>query len=499
VSRAARAAAGSAPATVLRVAAVLADPASGRLDGPAEIRLENGRIAALTPLGNDLPEDASGVQPLIALPAPANAHDHGRGLRSAAFGAHDEALETWLAGLAREPLVDPWLRAVVAFGRMVEGGAGIANHCHNTQRGDRLLQEAQGVAKAAADVGLRIAFALPFAGRNAVVYGELDHLLRRVSPRDHEALRAMRAGGRSLAENLALMEQAAAFEHEGFQLQYCPVGPQWVDDATLAAIARGSADSGRRVHMHLLETRYQREWADAHYADGLIAHLDAIGLLSPRLTVAHAVWLTPAECELLAERGVIVAANASSNLRLRSGVAPVRTFRASGLRFGIGMDGMSLDDDDDLLREMRLLRQLNRGSASEPDFDAGTLFAAACVDGRRSVLGDDGGGRIAVGAPADLLLLDSRRFSRDCLAPGRDQWLALMLTRMRAEDIAALYIGGRAVAVGGRACGVDLPALEAELTALARAARALAPPDEGRIGRLRAGVEDYYKAGCHGH
>ena len=74
--------------------------------------------------------------------------------------------------------------------------------------------------------------------------------------------------------------------------------------------------------------------------------------------------LRPEECELLAERGVIVVSNPSANLRLRSGVAPVAQFRAAGLGFAFGLDGTGFDDDQDLWREMRLAWLLHGGSGT---------------------------------------------------------------------------------------------------------------------------------------
>ena len=86
-------------------------------------------------------------------------------------------------------------------------------------------------------------------------------------------------------------------------MQYGPNAVQWCTTGLLEAIAEASAGTGRRVHMHLLETRYQRAWADAEFPGGIVRYLDRIGLLSPRLTLAHCTWARPDELELIAERG----------------------------------------------------------------------------------------------------------------------------------------------------------------------------------------------------
>ncbi len=110
---------------------------------------------------------------------------------------------------------------------------------------------------------------------------------------------------------------------EHVTVQYGPTGVQWCSTPLLEAIAQASADHDRPVHMHLLETRYQRAWADETHPEGIVRFLDDLGLLTPRLTLAHCVWARPDELSLLAERGVTIAVNTSSNLYLKSGIAPV--------------------------------------------------------------------------------------------------------------------------------------------------------------------------------
>jgi cytosine/adenosine deaminase-related metal-dependent hydrolase len=478
----------------LTVGRVFAAPGREAPLGPCRIRIADGRIAVIDPIAAEALDPGTGG--LVALPTPSNAHDHGRGLRTAAFGAADDDLEIWLPALAREPVVDPYLRAAVGFARMVEGGIAATNHCHNTQDRRQLLAEAEGVSRAARDIGIRVAFAVPFAGRNPIVYGELDDLVARLDPEDAAALLGRVGTPRSLAETMALVEEIAALEHEFFTVQYGPVGPQWLGDEAMAAIARASAETGRRVHLHLFETRRQREWADAHYEGGLIRELDRIGLLTERLTVAHAVWLTEEECALLAARGVSASVNISSNLRLRSGRPIVDRLRATGLGFGIGLDGMSFDDDEDMLREIRLVWRHYRGFGGDEGLDEAELFEAANLVGRRTILGKDGGGQLAVGAPADLLLLDLDEITRDCVHDDHDV-LDLLLTRMTKRHIRQSIIGGRLAFDAGACAGVDRPALERALTEDARRALAAAPPDTARIARLQQAVDGFYRCGCH--
>ena len=70
-------------------------------------------------------------------------------------------------------------------------------------------------------------------------------------------------------------------------VQLGPAGVQWCSKPLLEAVAEDSALTGRRIHMHLLETIYQRAWADANFPDGVVRYLRDIGLLSERLTLAH--------------------------------------------------------------------------------------------------------------------------------------------------------------------------------------------------------------------
>jgi cytosine/adenosine deaminase-related metal-dependent hydrolase len=246
--------------------------------------------------------------------------------------------------------------------------------------------------------------------------------------------------------------------------------------------------------MHLLETRRQRAWADAQHPDGVIAHLDALGLLSPRLTVAHGVWLVPDELDLLARRGVKVAVNTSSNLRLRSGLADVAAFKRHGVRFAIGLDGLTFEDDDDILREMRLTCHLHAGS----DFDDVVAFSdivEAATRVGREVLDGTPAATSQAGAPADLMLIDRIRLLPDLVVEA-DQDLVALAARATAQHVSHLIVAGREVVRDGKVLGVDLEEAERELNRAATgAAHAAGTLDFVRGHRVR--LREFYATGRH--
>jgi cytosine/adenosine deaminase-related metal-dependent hydrolase len=253
-----------------------------------------------------------------------------------------------------------------------------------------------------------------------------------------------------------------------FDVQYGPNGVQWCTEAMLEAIAGASHRTGRRVHMHLLESRYQRVWVDSAYPDGVVKYLDAIGLLSPRLTLAHCVWARPDELALLAERGVTIVVNSSSNLHLRSGIAPVVRMVTAGCRVALGIDGKAFDEDDDALRELRLAHLLHAGSGFAIGVNREQMLQIAFANGRKSVTNRDDGGAICAGAPADLLLLDWAAIDDDRLRDDIDA-LDLVLTRATAGHIRELIVNGRTAVKDGVVVGADLPGARAEVLAQMRA------------------------------
>jgi cytosine/adenosine deaminase-related metal-dependent hydrolase len=434
----------------------------------------------------------------LIVPALANAHDHGRGLKTSAYGAFDTAVEAWVPATYTLPRLDPYVIAALAFARMARAGITSVVHCHLSSDQASLTAAAVDVARAARDVGVRVAFVVPLRDRHRLGYGADDAILAHMEPGDIDAItwRWLKPIP-EIATQLDTVDQIASrCANSRFTVQYGPVGLEWCSDALLTEVAKASIASDRRVHMHLLESRYQREWTDREYQEGPIGRLARLGLLSERLTVAHGVWLRPDENRMLAGHGVTVSVNTSSNLRLKSGIARLAEMKQAGLSFAIGLDSLALDDDDDILRELRLAYLLHGGLGFDTPITRENIFHAGSAVGACTVCGEHHHGRLIEGAAADFIVVDYRRLAAD-IPPMLDHAFQTFFTRARTEHIAAVFAAGKQIVRDGIVLGVDETALRRaaarQLEGTASEIAALRP----LLDRYRQGLARFYGAGDH--
>jgi cytosine/adenosine deaminase-related metal-dependent hydrolase len=278
-------------------------------------------------------------------------------------------------------------------------------------------------------------------------------------------------------------------------VQFGPNAVQWCSDELLGAIAEASTRTGRRVHMHLLETIYQRGFADRAYPNGVVQRLEEIGLLSERLTLAHCVHARPEELDMIAQAGAVIVTNPSSNLHLASGIAPIGEAVRRGCRVALGVDSSALDEDDDILREMRLGHFLHGGWGFERVIDRPSWLETTVANGRFAN-GAPGSGALEVGAPADILVLDLDRLDRDAVIPIAP--VDLVFARATKAHIARLIVGGREIMRDGRVTGIDLDAAHAALREDFRRKMPARAPFLAAWESLEAGAAQFYRGqfGC---
>jgi cytosine/adenosine deaminase-related metal-dependent hydrolase len=442
----------------------------------------------------------------VILPGFVNAHHH-VGLTPIQLGVPDDPLELWFITRMAGRDVDPYLDTLYSAFEMLRSGVTTVQHIYGWARGDLGVVGARidRILAAYRDVGMRVSFALGLRDQNYFTYEPEAELLARLPPE-------LAARTRALIDDLRLpLEAQLEFYDDlahryrgdaGIAIQMAPGNLHWCSDAALGAIQAHAAKSGALLHVHLVETAYQREYARRRTGTSALHHLNRFGMIGPHLTLGHGTWLDEADIRLAAETGVHVCHNCSSNLRLRSGIAPWQAFAALGLNVALGIDEAGINDDRDMLQEMRLALHLHRtpgmgGTAPRP----ADVLAMATANGAKTTPFGSSLGEIAPGKAADLVALRWSSLAQPYLDPMLPP-LAGILHRANAAAVDFVLVGGRVVVKDGEIATLDRHVALAELAS--SLAVPLAPHEEERrrlaadlLPHVRRYYDGYFDAAAH--
>jgi 5-methylthioadenosine/S-adenosylhomocysteine deaminase len=234
----------------------------------------------------------------------------------------------------------------------------------------------------------------------------------------------------------------------------------------LEAVATLSAETRTIIHTHASES--QDETAIVREISGGLSNIEylaAVRLASPRLCVAHCVWVDDHEQALLADHDVKVTHCPSSNLKLGSGIAPVVELRQKGVTVSLGADGAACNNRLDMFDEMRLAALLQATRRAPGALTARDALTMATRDGARALGLDAEVGSIELGKQGDVIVVDT---SRPHLVPADDVYSTLVYAG-RGSDVRATVVGGDVLVDDFRAKRVDFQELRVTAEAEARA------------------------------
>lgn len=442
---------------------VVADGAVLQRDG---VIVEIGPFAELAARHPRVPVIGTGRQ--IVLPGLVNAHHH-VGLTPVQHGSPDMPLELWFATRLVMRRVDPYLDTLYSAFEMIASGITTVQHLHGWAPGDLAAVEAGAneVIRAYRDIGMRASYSFAVRDQNRLVYGDdrefaasLPAALRPAAER-HFARFPL-----STAEYGALFEQlrAAHRDEERIAVQLAPANLHWCSDAALEMLAELSERHDAPLHMHLVETAYQKEYAKRRGGGTALDYIDRFGLLGPRLTLGHGVWLTESDLDRVAATGTRICHNCSSNFRLRSGLAPLNAFEKRGIDTAIGLDEAGINDDRDMLQEMRMVLRAHRvpGMDEEDVPSVGQVLRMATEGGALTTPFAGRIGTLAPGKAADLVLIDWDRLAYPYLDP-ETPVLDAVIQRAKSEGVDLVMVAGEVIYEGGRFARVDREAALREL------------------------------------
>ena len=213
-----------------------------------------------------------------------------------------------------------------------------------------------------------------------------------------------------------------------------------LDGPTLIAARDLARRHGVPTLIHLAETQDEAKTSEERFQTSPITYLDRLGFLGPSVLAAHAVWASPSEVELLRARGVGVAHNPESNMKLASGVAPVPAYLAAGVAVGLGTDGAASNNDLDMFEAMRLASLLHKVHTGDPRvISAAQALEMATLGGARALGMDRAIGSLEPSKRADLIVV-SMASARQ--TPMYDPVSHLVYTT-RGDDVRTTIVNGK--------------------------------------------------------
>ena len=161
-------------------------------------------------------------------------------------------------------------------------------------------------------------------------------------------------------------------------------------------------------HTHILETKLQAVTGQEFYGETLIAYMARHGLLKERTTIAHSIWVTDSDIEMMGDAGCSVAHNVISNQKLGAGVSPVQRLLRAGVNVALGSDGVSTSDTTRMFAVMHAAGLIHNVQTPDTDLwlSAEQVLSAATLGGAKSACLGDTTGTLEVGKKADMLVLD---------------------------------------------------------------------------------------------
>ena len=234
------------------------------------------------------------------------------------------------------------------------------------------------------------------------------------------------------------------------RIMVAPCSPFSVTPQLLVSSRDLARQYGVHCHTHVAETLEEEAYCLEQHGRRPVEYLADLGWLGDDVSYAHGVHLTEQEMQLFAETGTGIAHCPTSNMRLGSGIAPVKRMLELGVKVGLAVDGSASNDSSHMLNEARTALLLQRVRHGPTALSARQVLEMATLGGA-ALLGRDDIGSLAPGKAADLIAVDAQRVE---YAGSGDLVAALVFCGPAKVDVN--IIDGRIRVEDGRLTGIDI-------------------------------------------
>ena len=428
----------------------------GDTDEPAveTIVVRDGRIASIGEdiAGSDLRRIR--LDNHLIVPGFVNGHYHSHDVLAKGM-FETMSLERWglIAGAigSNRSIEEVRLRTTLGAIECVRNGITTVQDFLNLTPYDPRLIDA--IVEAYESVGVRVILSVTVRDKS-----QLDTILwaDEMIPAEQHSIIGTQAGD-GQAQLKFIAEQINRVGDRGGRLIWAisPSAPQRCSFDLLKSVHAFRQEHGIPVYTHVYETRLQRIFAEERLADfggSAINYMEAAGLIGPGVTIAHGVWPDASEIGKIADTGTGVVLNILSNLKLRSGVAPLLSYRQHGVPLSLGCDNCSCSDVQSMTQVMKMYCLLAGISDPGPERPtAAEAISLATAGGARAAGWDGRIGAIEAGMEADLVAYD---LADPAWQPFNSAARQLVFSES-GRGIRHVWVSGRQVVADGACTSVD--------------------------------------------
>jgi cytosine/adenosine deaminase-related metal-dependent hydrolase len=437
----------------------------GDTDNPAvqTVLVRDGRIAHV---GNDLPA-SNDVRRIklndhMLVPGFVNGHYHSHDVLAKGM-FETMSLERWglIAGAigsnrSREEVL---LRTTLGAVECARNGITTIQDFLNLAPYDPELLDA--VIEAYRNVGVRVILGVTVRDKS-----QLDTILwaDEMIPAEQHAIVGTQVSD-GMAQLAFIAEQKKRHGDYGGQVIWAvnPSAPQRCSLELLKAVDLFRKEHGLPVYTHVYETRLQRLFAQeklGEFGGSTINFMEAAGLIGPGVTIAHGVWPDPDEIAKIGATGTSVVLNILSNLKLRSGVAPLFDYRRHGVSLSLGCDNCSCSDVQSMLQVMKFYCLLAGISDPGPERPrAAEAISMATLGGAKAAAIQDKIGAIEPGMQADFVAYET---THPAWRPFNSAARQLVFSET-GLGVRHVWVAGRQIVADGQSTLVDEKSLLRQL------------------------------------
>jgi guanine deaminase len=269
-----------------------------------------------------------------------------------------------------------------------------------------------------------------------------------------------------------------------------PSAPQRCTEEFLLKVRRMADDHDLPLMIHVQETRMQVVTGQLWYGSTMIEYLDRIGFMKPKTAFIHGIWLNPREIQILARTGVSIQHNPTSNLKVGSGLAPIRALLDAGVNVSMGTDGCGSIEGTDMQNALYLAALLQKLRGDHTTWvGAAEAFHAATMGGAKALGRAKELGAVEAGRIADLV---GYRLDGISFTPLNNPVNQLVYSAGRNE-VDLVMVDGEVIEQGGKLTRIDEDAIIDEIHAAHERIEPMLTASEADVEELVVPYERIYR------